>query len=92
MVAAPDSRALRSLVDALRAHDCEVVVAKLNPTPQAHELTSHQREVLRAAADLGFFDAPRRVELAELARRFKVSREAVRRTLQRAERRLARSM
>lgn len=53
--------------------------------PRDDALTERQRETLRMAIDLGYYDAPRRCTLEDLAGTFGVSKAAVHKHLQAAE-------
>ena len=91
-VTAPDLESLRRLVQGLRVERCIASIVMINRAPESVQITSHQREVLAAAENLGYFAVPRLAELNDLAKRFHESKEAIRRTILRAERNLAREM
>ncbi len=85
---APDAQALSDFVTELRRRNCQVEIVRLGGGPGENVLTPRQREVLSIAADLGYFEIPRRVRLAELAKRVGVSDTAVAALLRRAEKRV----
>jgi predicted DNA binding protein len=94
-----DRDTLAGLVAALREVSDTVRLRRISETPTAtapretvnvslDTLTETQRETLRRAVEAGYFDTPRRTSLAELAAEFGVSKSAVSRRLQAAERHL----
>ncbi len=89
---AQNRQVVRQIVTRLKLAGCSPVVRRAGAPTEKVGITARQREVLRTAVERGYFDPRRGVGLAELAQSFHVSKEAVRRTLQRAERRLARGL
>lgn len=57
-------------------------------SPRRVELTEPQREVLRVAYDLGYFEVPRSVSMDEIAERLDISGQAVSERLRRGHRTL----
>ncbi|MDG5761570.1 helix-turn-helix domain-containing protein [Natronococcus sp. A-GB1] len=58
---------------------------------QTYDLTTRQREVLRAATEAGYFEVPREISTAELAAQFDVSSQALSALIRRGEQRLLRT-
>lgn len=55
------------------------------PAPPGDGLTDRQREALRTAYDMGYFDIPRRTSLEELASKLDISASSVSERLRRAQ-------
>lgn len=90
-VIAPNSAALKSLVDKVRALGCDVRVEKVSMLRTASELTVAQEKVLELAFELGYFDIPRRINLDRLAKRLEISKATLDIMLRRAQRKLVAS-
>lgn len=76
---------LKELLDNLRSRGLEYRVERVSRLSGSWSLTPRQEEIARAALELGFYETPKRIGLAELARLFGVSPRAVSETLRRAE-------
>ncbi len=102
MTAVADDRStVRRLVADLRASGASIelrrVARGVDPAADAIELeagsiTEKQREALELAVELGYYDSPRRADLAELAARLGVSKSAVSQRLNAAEATLVREL
>ncbi|WP_254546260.1 helix-turn-helix domain-containing protein [Halomarina pelagica] len=65
----------------------------LTPSPyRVDDLTEEQREALRAACELGYFDVPRRISLSDLADELDVSHQALSERLRRGHEVLVREV
>lgn len=73
-----------ALDDASVDYDVEFVRG-VTDTPSDHVLTNRQREVLRTAASLGYYDTPRDVTLTDVAAALDISKSNCSELLHRAE-------
>lgn len=73
-----------ALDDAGVEYDVEFVRG-VTDTPVDHVLTTRQREVLRTAASLGYYDTPRKVTLSDVAAALDISKSNCSELLHRAE-------
>jgi predicted DNA binding protein len=76
------------LLDAFKIPYTVEEVRKGPPEARRGGLTREQRALVRLALDLGYFEVPARVNLAQLARYTGVSKAAVSKRLRRAERKI----
>jgi len=79
---------LRDLLSEIGRSGCSVEVKSLRGISAVKGMTGRQREVLHAALKLGYFNQPKAVRLQELAMKFGVSKEALRRALRRGLRKV----
>jgi predicted DNA binding protein len=94
-VTVPHREALRDLVAALRAREATVQLEQVLPLDvgdarrelriDAHAVTGKQREAIRVAVDLGYYERPRGADLDDVADALGVSRSAVSQRLNAAE-------
>ncbi len=87
-IVAPNAAALNGLVERIRALGCTVGVEKVSLLRTGSELTKAQEHVLAMAFELGYYDIPKRVNLAKLAERLEISKATLDVILRRAERKL----
>jgi predicted DNA binding protein len=91
----PDRDCLRQYVDYCEEQGLTFDLRQLydakGPESTSFGLTDRQRETLRTAAEMGYYEVPRRVELEDLAEVLGVSRQAVSERLRRATGALARA-
>ena len=78
------TEALREFLIRLEAAGCHGALANRSGPTTPDGITPRQQEVLRTAVESGFFEQPRRITLAQLATRLRVSRGVVSRTLRKA--------
>lgn len=88
----PDRESLAAFDRGCRRHDIATRLDRLHglqeETDDDQLLTQTQREALRIALTLGYFDVPRRTTLAELAAELEISDNAVSQRLRRGVKRL----
>jgi predicted DNA binding protein len=91
----PDRETLRKYVEYCEQQGLTLDLRQLydaeGPDDDAFGLTERQRESLRTATEMGYFEVPRKVELEDLADVLGVSRQAVSERLRRANERLVRA-
>ena len=87
-VIAPRSDNIGRLIARLREMGCEVEMLNLRDQEEDGPLTFHQEKVLRAAYDMGYYDIPRSITLADLSDKLGIARSTIDVVLRRAERRL----
>ncbi|WP_435179863.1 helix-turn-helix domain-containing protein [Halorussus sp. AFM4] len=91
----PDRESLRRYVDFCERRDLTFDLRSLyaadDPDVDPMGLTDRQREALRTATEMGYYDVPRRVELEDVAEVLGVSRQAVSERLRRATEALVRA-
>lgn len=87
-IVAPNAAALNTLVDKIKALGCTVTVDRISLLRTGSELTKAQEHVLAMAYELGYYEIPRKVTLAILAKRLEVSKATLDVILRRAERKL----
>jgi len=75
-------------IDALEERGYEVEILKKRTLNINDELTCRQREVLRTAFQLGYFDVPKRISLKELSDIVGVSPSSVDEIIKRAEKKI----
>jgi predicted DNA binding protein len=85
---AKDERTLTDLMKELKLTGCEVSLIKKRKMMEPRALTKKQEAVVRAAFELGYYDFPRKITGAKLARKLGISPSTISETLQRAERNL----
>lgn len=87
-----DQQDLAKGIDAYEAAGLSVYLQRVadydGPTTALDALTDRQREILRTAFDLGYFDVPRQVSTADVADELDLDGSTVAEHLQRAERNL----
>ena len=85
---------LSRVLQVLREQGLPYEVRSVGPytPPEATGLTARQREILRLALELGYYEVPARVSQADLARLLGVSRAAMSKALRRAEGRAVRAI
>ena len=87
-----DERAkLAQLLEDLKRMRIPTEVKRVVPVRGGSILTPRQEEVLRLAVEMGYFEFPKRVGVAGLAKRFGVSKSTLSETLHRAERKILQS-
>lgn len=89
----PDRDRLLEFIEACEARDLRFSVGAIytaaeDPEPAGHVLTGEQREALRAALEMGYFDVPRSADLADVADRLGRSSQATSERLRRGMARL----
>ncbi|UPV99184.1 helix-turn-helix domain-containing protein [Halorussus gelatinilyticus] len=91
----PDRESLRNYVTFCEDHGLTFELRQLYDASERDDdslgLTDRQYETLRTAAEMGYFDVPRAVELEDLAEQLGVSRQAVSERLRRATEALVRA-
>jgi len=88
---APDQDAFRNAFDTLRKRFTKVRVLNIRRSPKGPlgpNLTDKQMEALQLAITEGYYEMPRKTEVAKLAKRLKIKRVAMQERLRRAERTL----
>ena len=84
----PDRDCLREYVEYCKEQglifDLRQLYDARGPESDSFGLTDRQRETVRTAAEMGYYEVPRRVELEDLAEVLGVSRQAVSERLRRA--------
>ena len=97
----PDRSELRRIIDGLREVGAKVSLKRITQFDGDHEttveldaseITSKQREAIEVAVAEGYYDDPRRTDLAELADRLGISKSAVSQRLNTVEAKLVRSL
>ena len=102
-VTVPNRQILRDIIEGLRARGAVVTLESILPLKDrtdgtrtleidADLVTEKQREAIEAAIESGYYDSPRRADLAELAERIGVSQSAVSQRLNSAESTLVRAL
>lgn len=84
----PDADSIRRLIGGLNDSGRKVTVHCIREQDSCNALTYRQKQALRLAFDLGFYDIPQRTTLQELAPRVKCSKSTLNVMLRRAERKL----
>ncbi len=87
-VLAPNAAALKSLHDKVTKLGCSVNLKKVSLLRTSSELTRAQERVLQIAYDLGYFDIPKKIDLARLAKRLEISKATLDIMLRRAQRKI----
>jgi len=87
-VLAPNAAALKSLHDKVTRLGCSVELKKVSVLRTSSELTRAQERVLQMAYDLGYFDIPKKIDLARLARNLEISKATLDIMLRRAQRKI----
>ncbi len=87
-VIAPRSDNIGRLIARLKEMGCEVEMLNLRDQEEDGPLTYHQEKVLRTAYDMGYYDIPRAITLADLSDKLGMARSTIDVVLRRAERRL----
>ncbi|HXZ23634.1 MAG TPA: helix-turn-helix domain-containing protein [Methanomassiliicoccales archaeon] len=83
-----DQGSLAALRAELESEGCAIRLIRKREVRGVQALTERQESVLRKALEFGYYDFPRRITGAQLAKRLGVSRSTLSETLQRAERKL----
>lgn len=100
-LAVPGRVELRRTIDGLRDVGARVTLRRITTfdeddemsvEPDAVDVTSKQREAIEVAVAEGYYDAPRRTDLADLAGRLGISKSAVSQRLNTVEAKLVRSL
>lgn len=102
-VTVPNRQILRDIIEGLRARGAVVTLESILPLKDrtdgtrtleldADLVTEKQREAIEAAIESGYYDSPRRADLAELAEHIGVSQSAVSQRLNSAESTLVRAL
>ena len=84
-VIAPNSDALRGMVEKIRALGCSVELRRVSKLNTSTELTRAQERVLQIAFELGYFEIPRRIKLEKLAKRLEISKATLDVMIRRAQ-------
>ncbi len=84
LVAAPGPGQLRDLLVMLRVNGCEARVTTRCRPLAPNGRTARQQEILRAALEGGYFEEPKRLTLAQLAHRLRISESVAGRLLRKA--------
>lgn len=87
-VLAPNAAALKLLHDKVTKLGCSVELKKVSVLRTSSELTKAQERVLQMAYDLGYFDIPKKIDLARLAKRLEISKATLDIMLRRAQRKI----
>jgi len=87
-VLAPNAAALKSLHDKVTNLGCSVELKKVSVLRTSSELTRAQEKVLQMAYNLGYFDIPKKIDLARLARNLEISKATLDIMLRRAQRKV----
>lgn len=87
-VLAPNAAALKSLHDKVTKLGCSVELKKVSVLRTSSELTRAQERVLQMAYNLGYFDIPKKVDLARLAKNLEISKATLDIMLRRAQRKI----
>jgi predicted DNA binding protein len=90
-IIAPNSEALKGLVDKIKTLGCSVELKKVSKLSTASELTRTQERVLQMAYELGFFEIPRKINLDKLAKRLEISKATLDVMIRRAEKKIVAS-
>jgi predicted DNA binding protein len=77
---------LKHVIDRFRSSGAEVSVLKLTPNVNDEKLTGRQRQIVRKALEMGYYDYPRRIRQKELATACGVASSTLAELLRRAER------
>ena len=88
-VLAPSRDTVKEMLSLLRKRFSEVQLLRLRTTPYTKSgvpLTDKQMDAFRLAHESGYYEIPRRVKIAELAKKLDISRVAMQERLRRAER------
>ena len=88
-VLAPSKNRVKEMLSLLRKRFSEVQLLRLRTTPYTKSkvrLTDKQSEALRLAHESGYYEIPRSVKIAELAKKLDISRVSMQERLRRAER------
>lgn len=87
-VLAPNAAALKSLHDKVTKLGCSVELKKVSVLRTSSELTRAQEKVLQMAYDLGYFDIPKKIDLARLAKNLEISKATLDIMIRRAQRKV----
>jgi len=87
-ILAPNASALKSLHDKVTKLGCSVELKKVSVLRTSSELTKAQERVLQMAYDLGYFDIPKKIDLARLAKRLEISKATLDIMIRRAQRKI----
>lgn len=87
-ITADNRSTMKAVLGRLTGAGLRPVVVRAGMQEPDSPLTSRQREVVRLASAMGFFDEPRRAGLGEVGRGLGVSRQTVVKVLRTAERRI----
>jgi predicted DNA binding protein len=88
-VLAPSRDTVKEMLSLLRKRFSEVQLLRLRTTPYTKSgvpLTDKQMDAFRLAHESGYYEIPRSVKIAELAKKLDISRVAMQERLRRAER------
>jgi predicted DNA binding protein len=84
----PDADSIRRLIGELKDSGRDVKVHCTREQESRNALTFRQKQALRLAFDLGFYDIPQRTTLQEMSPRIKCSKSTLNVMLRRAERKV----
>ncbi|QLH74901.1 MAG: helix-turn-helix domain-containing protein [Methanomassiliicoccales archaeon] len=87
-VIATDQEELRKLKGELEASGSEVSLESVRHLRSERELTPQQDKVIRLAFDLGYYDIPRKIDLAKLAGMLDISKPTLDIMLRRAQKKI----
>ncbi|OGS42933.1 MAG: hypothetical protein A3K76_02185 [Euryarchaeota archaeon RBG_13_57_23] len=87
-ILAPNAESLKALVEKVTALGCSVELKRVSRLTTASELTRTQERVLQMAYDLGYFEIPRKTNLAKLAKMLEVSKATLDVIIRRAQRKI----
>lgn len=87
-ILAPNAAALKSLHDKVTHLGCSVELKKISVLRTSSELTRAQERVLQMAYNLGYFDIPKKIDLARLAKNLEVSKATLDIMIRRAQRKI----
>lgn len=87
-IIAPNSKSLQRLVEAIKNLGCDVAIDKITSIKTERELTEAQEKVMWLAYNLGYFDIPRRINLAKLAKDLEISKATLDIMLRRAQKKI----
>ena len=86
-----DEADLMNFVEGFERHDIGVKLIEMTDAAYKYVLTPRQKEMVRKAIELGYFEFPRRVSLTELALALSVRSSTLSESLRRAEQKMARN-
>jgi predicted DNA binding protein len=84
-----DVSSLKGCIEMLERHGHRVEITEVSNAIHRYLLTPRQKEIVREAIRLGYFDFPRKIDLTELARRLSVKPSTLSEILRRAEGKIA---
>lgn len=84
-LAFPDGNSLTQFLNRLESERIKIEIRKLSKVVEQRSLTPRQHQIILRALDRGYFDYPRKMDLAALAKEMNVTKSTLVEILRRAE-------